>query len=89
MELSLDDILEDLHAAERICQEYERKYGVLTEDFYQLYVNGELECHKDFGMWAAYHEIKKHREEMLRQRYREDGALKERLLAVTASKGGA
>ena len=39
--MTLDDILQDIHALEQDLQTFERKYGVLTETFYESYMSGE------------------------------------------------
>ncbi len=39
--MTLDDILLDIHALEQDLQSYERKYGVLSETFYESYASGE------------------------------------------------
>jgi len=39
--MTLDDILQDIYALEDEMRTYERKYGVLSETFYQSYVKGE------------------------------------------------
>ena len=39
--MTLDEILLDIHALEEDIIVYERKYGVLTETFYESYINGE------------------------------------------------
>jgi hypothetical protein len=68
MVLTLADILEDLHAAENRCQEFEKKYGVRSEFFFDAYSNGWLDDdgNPDFAEWAGFCKIKLDRE----QRYR-------------------
>jgi hypothetical protein len=68
MKLTVQEILEDLHAAERDCQGFEQKYGVLSEYFYTAYMNGSLEDtgNPDFALWAGSYEVKKSREEAYR-----------------------
>lgn len=68
MKLALQDILEDLHAAERDCQAFEKKYGVLSEYFHVAYANGALddEMNHDFTLWAGAYEVKRDREEAYR-----------------------
>ena len=39
--MTLQDILDDIHALTEDLENYERKYGVLSETFYQVYTNGE------------------------------------------------
>ena len=45
----------------------ERRYGLLSADFYHLYKAGELEQTRDFIQWVGYYEAKLVRE----SRYRE------------------
>jgi hypothetical protein len=68
MKLTVQEILEDLHAAERDCQMFEQKYNVLSEYFYTAYMNGSLEDtgNPDFALWAGSYEVKKNREEAYR-----------------------
>lgn len=39
--LTLQDIIIDIHALNEDLAMYERKYGVLSETFYESYQNGE------------------------------------------------
>ena len=39
--MSLREIIDDIHAMTEDCEIYERKYGVLSETFYESYMNGE------------------------------------------------
>ncbi len=39
--MTLDGILLDIHALEQDLQAFERKYGVLSETFYESYTRGE------------------------------------------------
>ena len=39
--MTLDDILQDIYALEDEMRSYERKYGVLSETFYESYAAGE------------------------------------------------
>ncbi len=39
--MTLDEIILDMHDLENDLRSYERKYGVLSETFYQSYMNGE------------------------------------------------
>ena len=39
--LTLDELLQEMHSLEEDLASYERKYGVLSETFYESYVNGE------------------------------------------------
>lgn len=57
----LNEIVQDIHAMEEDMLMYERKYGVLTQTFYESYVNGEEPADDtwvlDWGDWAAAYEI--------------------------------
>lgn len=68
MNLTVQEILEDLHAAERDCQTFEEKYGVLSEYFYVAYMNGVLEDdgEPEFALWAGSYEVKLNRENAYR-----------------------
>jgi hypothetical protein len=39
--MTLDDLLQDIYALEDEMRTYERKYGVLSETFYESYTSGE------------------------------------------------
>jgi len=59
--MTLDDILQDIHTLEQDLQMYERKYGVLSETFYESYMNGEEPDDDawvmDWSAWAGAYEI--------------------------------
>lgn len=48
--MQLDEILRDIHPLEVDLQNYERKYGVLSETFYESYCQGE-EPEDDAWAW--------------------------------------
>ena len=72
--MTLDEILRDIHAMEEDLLKYERKYGVLTETFYESFVQGDEPPEEswvlDWNGWAATYEIwlkrKVQYEEMIR-----------------------
>jgi hypothetical protein len=68
MKLTVKEILKDLHAAESDCQNFEKKYGILSEYFYAAYMNGSLEenGNPDFALWAGAYEVKLDREKAYR-----------------------
>ncbi len=79
--MTLDDILQDIHALEEDLLTYERKYGVLSETFYESYISGEEPADDawvlDWSDWAGAYEIWLRR----RQQYQDImAALKERTL---------
>jgi len=59
--MTLDEILQDIHALEEDLSAYERKYGVLSETFYEAYVNGEEPADDawvlDWSDWAGTYQI--------------------------------
>jgi len=55
---SAAEIIETLHAAREACIRYEKKYNILTEEFYDLYSQGLLDdddLNFDFVDWAGSH----------------------------------
>ncbi len=69
--MTLDNILDDIHAMEEDLLMFERKYGVLTETFYAAYQQGEEPEDDtwvlDWSEWAGTYEILLHR----RNKYQE------------------
>ena len=57
----LDDVLQDIHALEDELRTYERKYGVLSETFYESYVGGEeppdAAWIRDWTAWASAYKV--------------------------------
>lgn len=77
--MTLDEILQDIKALEDDLNSYERKYGVLSETFYESYLNGEEPADEawvlDWNDWAGAYEIWLER----RQQYRDlIGSLKKK-----------
>lgn len=62
--MDIQDILEDLHAAETKCQEFEKKYGIRSEFFFDAYSNGWLDDdgNPDFAEWSGIYKSKIDRE---------------------------
>ena len=66
--MTLDDILQDIHALGQDLQTFERKYGVLSETFYESYKSGEEPEDDawvmDWSAWAGAYEIwrRRHRQ---------------------------
>jgi hypothetical protein len=53
--MTLQDIIEDIHALTERCAMYERKFGVLSETFYESYLNGEEPADEDWVLdWAGW-----------------------------------
>jgi hypothetical protein len=65
--VTLHEIIQDIHGLETELSQLERRYGLLSADFYHLYKAGELEQTLDFIQWVGYYEAKLARE----ARYRE------------------
>jgi hypothetical protein len=55
--MKLRELLTDIHALEEELLAFERKYGVRSETFYPVYMNGEEpeddRWTLDFGEWAS------------------------------------
>jgi hypothetical protein len=55
--MSLQGILQDIHALEEEMLDFERKYGIRSETFYAAYINGEEpeddSWTLDFGEWGS------------------------------------
>jgi hypothetical protein len=67
----MQEILADLHAAERELQGYEKKYGLRSEYFYDCFQAGLIEDNGnfDFQVWAglceAKHDLERRYKEMI------------------------
>jgi len=63
--MRLDDIVQDIHTLEEEMRTYERKYGVLSDTFYESYVSGEEPDDdawvRDWTAWASAYKIWKRR----------------------------
>jgi hypothetical protein len=63
--VTLDDILRDIHALEKDLLVFERKYGVLSDTFYQAYQRGEEPSNPswvlDWSEWGATCELVRER----------------------------
>jgi hypothetical protein len=69
--VTLDEILQDIHALKEDMLTYERKYGVLSETFYESYVSDEEQPDDawvlDWNDWAGTYEIWLRRREQYRE----------------------
>jgi len=69
--MTLDDILQDIYALEDEMRTYERKYGVLSETFYESYVSGEeppdAAWVRDWTAWASAYKLRLRRREQYRR----------------------
>lgn len=68
--MKLQDILDDIHALEEELLAFERKYGVLSETFYESYMNGEEPEDDawvlDWSDWAGAYKIWLRRQQQYR-----------------------
>ena len=59
--MTLDDLLQDIYALEDEMRTYERKYGVLSETFYDSYSAGEEPADeawvRDWTAWASAYQL--------------------------------
>ncbi len=59
--MTLDSILQDIYALEDEMRTYERKYGVLSDTFYESYMNGEEPPDeawvRDWTAWASAYKV--------------------------------
>ncbi len=70
--MTLPKVIEDIHALNEELQAFEKKYGMLSEDFFKLYETGQMRDEEpaeiiNFGRWAAFYETKVHRLDLYRQ----------------------
>ena len=69
--MTLQDIIADIHAMTEDIEVYERKYGVLSETFYESYLNGEEPENDswvlDWSDWAGAYKILLRRQEQYRR----------------------
>ena len=59
--MTLQDIILDIHALREDLEAYERKFGVLSETFHELYASGEEPADDswvlDWADWAGAYKI--------------------------------
>jgi hypothetical protein len=69
--MTLQEIINDIHALKEDLETYERKYGVLSETFYESYNNGEEPEDDswvlDWADWAGTYKILIRRQEQYRR----------------------
>ncbi len=73
--MTLQDIILDVHALHEDLEAYERKFGVLSETFYELYTEGEEPADDawvlDWADWAGAYKIFLRRQEQYHRALRE------------------
>jgi hypothetical protein len=65
----LQDVIDDIHALYDDLKVYERKYGILSETFYELYINGtepDNDWVMDWSDWAGAYQLLMRRQEQYR-----------------------
>lgn len=59
--MTVQDIIEDIHALTEDCETYERKYGILSETFYASFMQGKEPPDDswvhDWSDWAGAYQI--------------------------------
>ena len=69
--MTLDKIVQDIHAMKEDLLMFENKYGILTETFYESYMNGEEPPDDawmlDWSEWAGTYKILLNRQKMYNQ----------------------
>jgi hypothetical protein len=69
--MTLQDIISDIHALTEDVEVYERKYGILSETFYELYTGGTEPEHEawmlDWTDWAGAYKILLRRQDQYRK----------------------
>ena len=71
MTMTLQEIIADIHALNEDLEVYERKYGILSETFYELYQSGEEPENDvwvlDWADWAGAYKIMARRQDQYRR----------------------
>jgi hypothetical protein len=65
--MTLYEVIESLHNLENRMQVFERKYNLISEDFYLLAMAGRLEQSKDVIKWLGYYQLWLDRKELYRR----------------------
>jgi hypothetical protein len=86
--MTLQEILADIHALHEDLEAYERKYGVLSETFYEAYLGGEEPEEEawmlDWADWAGAYKILLRRQEQYRRAIQDLRKRSETLIGVIA-----
>ncbi len=71
MTMTLQEVIADIHALNDDLEAYERKYGVLSETFYESYMSGEEPGDDawvlDWADWSGAYKILLRRQEQYRR----------------------
>ncbi|MBI3972724.1 MAG: hypothetical protein HY332_15720 [Chloroflexi bacterium] len=65
--MTLGELIEAIHGLDAELATLERRYGLLSADFYHRYKAGELEQTRDFIEWVGYYAAKLDREAQYRE----------------------
>lgn len=69
--MTLQEIIDDIHALTQRCEMFERKYGVLSETFYESFMNGEEPADDnwvlDWSAWAGAYKVLLRRRDQYRR----------------------
>jgi hypothetical protein len=69
--MTLQEIIEDIHALSHDVEVYERKYGILSDTFYEVYMSGEEPEDDswvlDWSDWAGAYKILLRRREQYKK----------------------
>lgn len=61
-QLTLEELLQDIHGLDKQLSTLEQAYGMLSEDMYKLYQLGEWEQSRDLIRWVGYYELRQERQ---------------------------
>ncbi len=65
--MTLEEVIQSIHALETRLQIFEEKYKMRSDDFYKLAQDGKLEQSNAFIEWLGLHEINLRRERKYHQ----------------------
>lgn len=69
--MTLQDVMDDIHALHEDLRVYERKYGIMSETFYELYISGVEPENDDWVLdwsdWAGAYQLVIRRQEQYRE----------------------
>jgi hypothetical protein len=85
MNRQIPDILTDLHAARQECERYETQHQMLSEDFFRLYLAGQVEDDPELQMWAGFCKVARRCQQEYETAVMASGLpLRRRIMAVAA-----
>ncbi len=69
-EIAVSEVIDDLRVAKEVLRNFERRYWITSEQFYDLYNQGLFdngEHGEDFSEWAGFYKLKLRREMAFRK----------------------